>query len=65
VVIAARAGCPCCARVWPGQAVAFAVDDLVRIPGSGSSFVKEGETGTVIALESPCTGPCKRVVRDT
>jgi hypothetical protein len=29
-----------------------AIGDLVRMPGSNSAFVEDGETGTVIALES-------------
>jgi hypothetical protein len=28
------------------------VGDLVRVPGSDSAFIKDGQTGTVIALES-------------
>ena len=36
------------------------IGDLVRAPGSGSGSIEDGETGTVIALESSCTGPCKR-----
>ncbi len=39
------------------------IGDRVRVPGSGSSFIQEGETGTVVALESPYTGPCKRAVK--
>lgn len=30
----------------------IAIGDLVRVPGSGSAFIQDGETGTVIALES-------------
>jgi hypothetical protein len=41
----------------------IAIGDLVRVPGSGSGFIEDGETGTVTALESSCTGPCKRVTR--
>ncbi len=43
----------------------IAVRDLVRVPGSGSPFIKDGETGTVIGLESSYTGPRKRVTRAT
>ena len=43
----------------------IAIGDLVRVPGSGSDFIKDGEAGTVIALDSSCTGPCKRVTRAT
>ena len=43
----------------------IAIGDLVRVPGSGSDFIKDGETGTVIALDSSYTGPCKRVTRAT
>jgi hypothetical protein len=39
--------------------------DLVRVPGSDSSFIKDGETGAVIALGSSYTGPCKRTTRAT
>jgi hypothetical protein len=31
--------------------------DLVRVPGSGSDFTKDGETGTVIALAAPTPTP--------
>ena len=31
----------------------------------GEYFIKDGETGTVIALSSPYTGPCKRATRAT
>jgi hypothetical protein len=41
----------------------IAIGDLVRVPGSGSAFIQDGEAGTVIALESPYTGPCKRATR--
>lgn len=41
------------------------VGDLVQVPGSDSSFIQDGETGTVIALGSSYTGPCKRVTRVT
>jgi hypothetical protein len=41
----------------------IAVGDLVRVPGSDSSFIEDGETGTVIALGSSYTGPCKRATR--
>ena len=40
-----------------------AIGDLVRVPGSNSAFIDDGETGTVIALESSYTGPCKRATR--
>ena len=40
-----------------------AIGDLVRVPGSNSAFIEDGETGTVIALESSYTGPCKRATR--
>jgi hypothetical protein len=43
----------------------IAVSDLVRVPGSDSSFIEDGETGTVITLGSSYTGPCKRVARAT
>jgi hypothetical protein len=41
----------------------ISIGDLVRVLGSGSGFIKDGETGTVIALGSSYTGPCKRVTR--
>ena len=41
----------------------IAICDLVRVPGSDTSFIHDGETGTVIALGSSYTGPCKRAVR--
>jgi hypothetical protein len=41
------------------------VGDLVRVPGSGSSFIEDGETGTVIAVGSSYTGPCKCATRAT
>jgi hypothetical protein len=41
------------------------IGDLVRVPGSGSAFIQDGETGTVVALGSPYTGPCKRATRAT
>ena len=44
---------------------AIAVGDLVRVPGSDSSFIEGGEIGTVIALENSYTGPCKRATRAT
>jgi hypothetical protein len=34
-------------------------------PGSGSSFSKDNEIGTIIALESSYTGPCNRAIRAT
>jgi hypothetical protein len=40
-----------------------AVGDLIRVPGSNSAFIEDGETGTVIALESSYTGPCKHATR--
>jgi hypothetical protein len=40
-----------------------AIGNLVRVPGSNSAFTDDGETGTVIALESSYTGPCKRATR--
>jgi hypothetical protein len=43
----------------------IATGDLVRVPGSGSGFIENGEAGTVIALDSSYTGPCKRVTRAT
>jgi hypothetical protein len=33
-----------------------AIGDLVLVPGSNSAFIDDGETGTVIALESSYTG---------
>ena len=44
---------------------AIAVGDLVRVPGSDSSFIKDGEIGTVIALESALQRACKRVIKVT
>jgi hypothetical protein len=41
----------------------IAIGDLVRVPASGSGFIEDGETGTVITLESSYTGPCKRATR--
>jgi hypothetical protein len=41
----------------------IAIGDLVRVPGSNSTFIKDGETGTVIALEISYTGPCKHATR--
>ena len=41
------------------------IGDLVRVPGSGSGFIEDGEAGTVIALDSSYTGPRKRVTRAT
>ena len=40
-----------------------AIGGLVRARGSNSTFIEAGETGTVIALESSYTGPCKRATR--
>ncbi len=31
----------------------ISIGDLVRVPGSGSDLIKDGETGTVIALGKP------------
>lgn len=47
----------------------IAIGDLVRVPGSGSDFIKDGEAGTVIALDSsrtpghasPSPGPPEKV----
>ena len=41
----------------------IAIGDRVRVPGSESTFIQEGEIGTVIALESSYTGSCKRAVK--
>lgn len=41
----------------------IAIGDSVRVPGSGASFIHEGGIGTVVALESSYTGPCKLIVR--
>lgn len=41
----------------------IAIGDYVLVPQSASSFIQEGEIGTVISLESPYSGPCKRVAR--
>jgi hypothetical protein len=41
----------------------IAIGDIVRVSGSGTGFIEDGETGTVIALESSYTGPCKRATR--
>lgn len=38
----------------------IAVGDTVRVPGSGASFIQEGETGTVISLASSSFGPARR-----
>jgi hypothetical protein len=35
------------------------IGDPVRVSGSGSGFIKDVETGTVIAVNSSYTGPCK------
>ena len=40
-----------------------AIGDPAQVPGSNSAFIEDGETGTVIALESSYTGPCKRATR--
>ena len=39
------------------------IGDLVRVPGSDTSFIKDGEVGTVVALHSSYTGPCKRATK--
>ena len=39
------------------------IGNLVRVLSSGSGFIEDGETGTVIAPESSYTGPCKRATR--
>jgi hypothetical protein len=41
----------------------IAIGDLARVPSNGSGFIKDAETGIVIALESSSTGPCKRATR--
>jgi hypothetical protein len=41
----------------------IAVGDLVRVPGSSSTFIQDSETRTVIALENSYAGPCKRATR--
>jgi hypothetical protein len=43
----------------------ISIGDLVLVPGSGSDFIEDGETRTVIALSGPYTGPCKRATRAT
>jgi hypothetical protein len=43
----------------------IAVGELVRVPASDSSFIEDGEAGTVIALGSSYTGPCKLASRAT
>ena len=40
-----------------------AIGNLVRVPGSNSAFIEDGETGTVIAVEISYTGPRKRATR--
>lgn len=40
----------------------IAVGDFVQVPGGGSSFIKNGETGSVIATESSYSGQCKRAI---
>jgi cell shape-determining protein MreC len=42
---------------------AIAIGDLVRVPGSDTTFIQDGEVGTVIAVDSSYTGPCKRAIR--
>jgi hypothetical protein len=39
----------------------IAIGDLVRVLSSGSGFIEDGETGTVIAPESSYTGTTVRV----
>ena len=34
----------------------IAIGDLVRVPGSNSTFIKDGETGTVIVLGARTKG---------
>jgi hypothetical protein len=41
----------------------IAVGDSVRVPGSSTSFISEGEVGTVVAVGSSYTGPCKLAIR--
>ena len=41
----------------------IAIGDLVRVPGSGTTFIQDGEVGIVIAVDSSYTGPCKRATR--
>ncbi len=41
----------------------IAIGDLVRIPCSDTTFIQEGEVGTVIAVDSSYTGPCKLATR--
>ena len=35
----------------------IAIGDLVRVPGSDTTFIQEGEVGTVIAVDSSYTEP--------
>jgi hypothetical protein len=41
----------------------IAVGDSVRVPGSSTSFISEGEVGTVVAVGSSYTGTCKLAIR--
>jgi cell shape-determining protein MreC len=41
----------------------IAIGDLVRVPGSDTTFIQDAEVGTVIAVDSSYTGPCKRATR--
>lgn len=40
-----------------------AIGDRVRVPGSVTEYIHDGEVGTITALDSSYTGPCKRAVR--
>jgi hypothetical protein len=42
----------------------IAIGDLVRVPGSGSDFIKDSEPERS-SLDSSYNGPCKRVTRAT
>jgi hypothetical protein len=42
---------------------AIRIGDSVRVPASDASFISEGEIGTVVAVGSSYTGPCKLTVR--
>jgi hypothetical protein len=39
------------------------VGDQVRVPGSDTSFIEDGEVGTVLAIGSSYTGPCKQATK--
>jgi hypothetical protein len=41
----------------------IAIGDLVRVPGSAATFIRDGEVGTVIAVGSSYPGLCKRATR--